>query len=222
MDVIVPICGMSTRYPGDTPKWAYKRRGTSMLQMSVAGLNGYDRLFVVHLKKHRQFISNVVPEGAICIELPEQTNSQVDTIYQSLRYIDSKSFIVKDCDNYVELDVSNLNTDFVGYYPLSKMTWMHVSNKSYLKIQSDNNLDIMIEKEVISTNFGVGVYGIQDRKQFCELFMRYNRSNRNLENMSQIMNYINYSGKMVKCIEVKNYIDWGTIHDWNAYADYLT
>lgn len=217
MDIIIPCCGESTRYPGETPKWAYRKSSNSMLQMSVMGVRGYDRLFVVHLKKHRKFLQNAVPKDAILIELPEQTGNQCETVYKSLQYIDSTSFVIKDCDNYVDIDLNEINTDFVGHYPLGKMLWMHVSNKSYLKISPDGNLDEMVEKQVISTNFGVGVYGIKDRSQFCKLYMECKH-----KYFSSVMNDINHSGKIVKCIEVKKYIDWGTIHDWNTYIDNLS
>lgn len=211
-DLIVPICGESKRYPGDIPKWALKKNNKSMLQMSVTGISGYDRLFVIHLKKHRELVKQNCPENAILIELEKQTQNQCETIYKGLQYIDSENFVVKDCDNYAELELRKDN--FVGYYRLQRMTWMNVSNKSYLDIDRCFYLKQMIEKCVISTTFGIGVYGIH-RNLFCNIFLR-NKP----EYFSQVMNIITHNGNKVTCVEAKDYIDWGTIHDWNQYSDY--
>lgn len=210
LDLIIPVCGKSTRYPGETPKWALKRNNLSMLQMAVSGLSGYSRLFVVYLKKHKEFIKYSVPENAILVELPEYTSSQCETIYKSLSIIDSNKFVVKDCDNYFKYDLSNIDDNFVGYYKLDNMTWTNVANKSYLEIQDSDYLEKMVEKKMISRNFGVGFYGFQDRNDFCNIYTK-DKS----EYISSIMDTLIHKGKRVKCLEVKDYIDWGTIHDWN-------
>ena len=216
MDLIVPICGLSTRYPGDVPKWALKKHGKTMLEMSLEGIKGYDRLIIPYLKKHRSYILEIAPANAVLLEIEHQTASQCHTIYKTLEMMgDIQSYVVKDCDNYFEVDLTDITGDFIGYYNLNNMTWMNVSNKCYLDIRQ-GSLHEIAEKKVISTTFGVGLYGFSRRIDFPKIYMYYKSSY-----FSEVFQHHMHYGNNVKCIEVKNYKDWGTMHDWNNTSNFL-
>lgn len=219
MDIIVPICGESTRFPGTLPKWAYEINGKTMLELSLSGLRGFNKTYIIYLKKHKHLIEHYFKdEKWIFIELPEQTKNQPETVFEGLKQINSDFFAVKDCDNYFEL--YNPDCNFVGYYKLNNMTVMNVKNKSYVKLNNENILEAIVEKYVFSTNFCTDIYGFFQKDTFINAYKDFVNDNIYMSHLIQCC--MSKQKKIFKCVEVKNYQDWGTIEDWNRYVHNIT
>lgn len=221
MDLIIPICGESTRYPGELPKWAYSINGKTMLEMSIEGISGYNNIYIVYLKKHKHIISslNLDKKNWNLIQLEEQTKSQPETIYKALQLIKCESFSVKDCDNYFEIDL--INNNFITYYKLNDVEYINVKNKSYIEKDINSNLKAIFEKFVMSTEFCTGMYSFLNIDEYNKSFKKLTKFHNNIY-MSHIISDMLLNNINFKCVKVKNYIDWGTIKDWREYVNNIS
>jgi len=79
----------------------------------------------------------------------------------------------------------------------------------------------IVEKKVVSSTFNVGGYGFESAKQFLEYYKKledYDDLYVSHIIYDMLLNDINFVNS-----RTKNYIDWGTIKEWNMYqSQYVT
>ena len=192
-------------------------------------LDKFDRIFITCLKDHDekfrcvQAIRNQTSKRHIgdkvkIIVLPEPTRHQPQTVAETIRRGGIEgAFVVKDSDNYFELDAQPGN--FVSVCDVTKLpadSPINVFNKSFVQENEHGIIVNIAEKQVISRLICTGAYGFASGADF----MRYyeplaTQSNLYLSHViySMILDNHNFVAK-----ECKNYFDWGTLDDWLRYT----
>lgn len=230
--LLLPLAGKSTRFPNLKPKWMLTHPNNAlMIFESIKGLNldFFDKITFIFLKEHekqfcffkgfkRYLLDNNLWKKSKFVWLDKSTDSQPETIYNALRLNKINGYIyIKDCDNYFEHTITNTNNN-ISYLDLSYTNNINPSNKSYIQINQDKIVENIIEKKIISSTFCVGGYAFNNAVDFISSFEKISKLNKNIY-ISDIVFDLILNKHLFFASEVKNYIDWGTIEDWNKYKD---
>lgn len=221
--LILTCAGLSTRFPGRKPKWALTHpSGNLMAAESIRGLTGYDRLVVAVREEHafaygttnvqREFTLAGYPGAEVV--LVGNTTSQVATVRDALVNADvTGSFTVKDCDNRFSLALAPDNSVAVVDLAYAGKVW--ASNKSYV-LWSGLRITDVAEKRIISSLFSCGAYTFDAPA----LFTRFATD---CTYVSEVVRNAVRGGAHFIPRPASQYVDWGTLEDWNAYcATYRT
>ena len=143
MNLLLPVAGMSSRFPGMKPKWLLTHpNGNLMIIESILGLRleEFKKIYIIslesHLKKYqfldglrKQFKSIGCLDKLEVVILKEGTSSQPETIAKGIEEGGIRGGIyIKDCDNFFVED--KFSGNFVSTYDLSNMNLVHAKNKS--------------------------------------------------------------------------------------------
>ena len=228
MNLLIPMAGSSSRFPGVRPKWMLTHpNGNFMAIAAILSLNlkDFTNIYFVYLKAHEDeykflkgFKDELMELGLMdkttLIELTEPTRDQPETVYSAIKKGKIKGPVfVKDSDNCFTVNYNAKNS--ICYYDLNSAGLIKPKNKSYIMIDHNNNVSNIIEKQVISPFFCVGGYGFEDAAQFCDTL-----DSLKLEEDRYISNVIYQmilNGKSFQAFSVSDYNDWGTLQDWNNY-----
>jgi hypothetical protein len=234
MNLILPVAGMSSRFPGVKPKWLLTHpNGNLMIIEAIKGLDfsRYDKIYLItvqeHLEKYnfieglkKQFSKFNQLDKLKIIVLDKHTNSQPETVAKAIIQENIHGQIyIKDSDNFFIEETSTGN--FVSTFDLNNMDLVHAKNKSYVVTNDQNIITNIVEKKVVSSIFNVGGYGFESALEF----LKYYEELKDKENLyiSHIIYKMMLDKKQFKNSSVKEYIDWGTIKEWNMYkSQYVT
>lgn len=231
--LIVPMAGKSTRFPNGKPKWmlTHPRTNGYMVIESLSGLNldFFDQIIFVATdeqeEKHcfadglnRQLEEiGVYSKSRICL-LPDQTNSQSETVYRAIKKENvSGYFYIKDSDSYFTTRLEDTQ-NIVSYGDLSDQGKINASSKSYIEMDNSKTISNIIEKRVVSSTFSVGGYGFESSEQFCSTY----ESLSSIEGecyVSHIIYEMMLAGETFKGHPTKEFEDYGTIDDWNSFRE---
>ena len=144
--LVVPMAGRSTRFPKLRPKWMLSHPMTNrmMVTEAISGLNldFFDNIYFLCLQEHEDkysfmkgFVAELDDAGlrakSNIVLLPEQTDSQSETVYTFLSGYDLDGFIfIKDSDGFYKCDVEERNQ--VAYFDLNDMDDINARTKSYV------------------------------------------------------------------------------------------
>ena len=234
MNLILPVSGKSSRFPGVRPKWLLTHpNGNLMISEAIKGLDllSYDNIYLVTIKEHveqykfidgvhSQFESMGLLDKLTIVILDEHTNNQPETVAEAIKKENIKGQIfIKDSDNYFCSDA--LGGNFVATYDLNDMNLVHAKNKSYVVTNDQDIITNIVEKRVVSSTFNVGGYGFECADKFLEYYEEL-KEHEDLY-VSHIIYKMLLDGISFKKSDVKSYIDWGTLEEWNMYkAKYVT
>lgn len=223
-NLLLPIAGESTRYPNDIPKWFIQHpKGHSMLVEAIRGLplEDFDKIYIIGLNKHKKEIMRVSLEMVdeynikpVIVILKYRTSSQPETVYKGIKQAKIKgSILIKDCDGQFSYS-PDWNSNHVAVADLHKVGKINAGNKSYVKIDRNNTLGNIVEKQVISNLFNVGGYYFISSDEYCRYFNKLTETN---IYVSHIIYEMLLDKKTFFIEEVDDYKDWGTINDWMDY-----
>lgn len=227
-NLIIPIAGKSSRFPGLRPKWMLTHpSGNFMVIKAISGLDldSFDHIYFTYLKEHQEnfkfrfsFEKEITDLGiknkTHYIELETETKNQPETVYLTILKAGIKgSIMIKDSDNYFKTSINDGN--FVCVYDLNNSGLINPSNKSYAIINDDQSIVNIIEKKVISPYFCVGGYGFEDAQLFCNLFEQFEQNSELY--ISNLIYEGLLKGSTFKSETVTDYRDWGTLKDWDYY-----
>jgi len=219
--LILPCCGDSTRFPGNRPKFLLTHpSGKSMLAKSIGGLGGKEISNIVcvirrdHVERYnfleglkKQFSNNF----HWCI-LDQKTNSQVETVAMAImQFKINGSIAIKDCDNFFRCPIPRGN--FVAVSRLQDQELINPNNKNYVISRGDSIVHIE-EKKIVSDTFGCGLYCFGQANHFLEAYKTIKP-----QYISGVVNYLLNNGYYFGQHPVKDYVDWGTLEDWNRYKE---
>lgn len=229
-NLIIPLCGKSTRFPNTRPKWMLSTpEGDFMVVKAILGikLQEFDRIYLSVLPEHQAYgfekglKENLKSHGLgkkVKIVVLEPTKSQPETVYKTVLKEKIKgSIFIKDCDNYFELEESP-EGNCVAYCSLSDFDNINANNKSYINIGENNQITNIIEKEIVSTTFCCGGYGFEDAQDFVKTYETH-QYRKDLYISDIIFDSMIKGGKSFAAIESQNYVDFGTAEDWQKYRD---
>jgi hypothetical protein len=191
------------------------------------GLKTIDSLNLIYLKEHEDkfnfkkgLLKNLKKYNLDSlinfIELETETIHQVETIQMGLKAIGKDiSFIIKDCDNSFNVNISSLDNNFVSYCKLENLKGSDVASKSYLQLDTMNVIANIVEKKVISDKFCCGGYYFKSSNEFLE----YSNIESSNSFVSDVVFNMILNGKTFVGMECSNYEDWGTIVEWQKYKN---
>ena len=224
LNLIIPACGQSTRFPNLRPKWLLTHpAGTSMLQESISGLSleKVDRIIAIVLKKHveqYEFIDRVsesIDDNRLeFVVLDEPTDSQPETIALGIQKAGVEGAIcVKDSDNFFKSDVKAGN--FIGAIDLRDVDYINAGNKSYVVVGNKNNIVNIAEKDVISNMFCVGLYSFESAQKYLHYYEKL--KGKDGLYVSHVIHSMLLDQQNFDVQHVTEFIDWGTLEDWNKF-----
>ena len=226
MKVIVPCAGRSSRYPDMPPKWILPDHdGVPMVVRAVEGLKvSPDDLVVTFLREHEERFQAVRGlEQAFgrpieCVILDHPTSSQSETVAETLKRVGiDEPFIVKDSDNFFEVDFLEEPFNYITVSSLNDFDLINARNKSYVQIDQDGVVTNIREKHVISDLFSVGGYFFRSPTEFLDAFKELSTGSLIKETelyISEIIGYMILNGSSFQAKRAHNYRDWGTVHEW--------
>lgn len=227
MKLIMPVAGASTRFAGMKPKWLLTHPdGNLMFFKALEGLNldVVDEVVFICRDDHReqyrvdyiierQLVAGGFPLSWRLIAVPP-TVSQPETVARGIRAggIEGPIF-VKDSDNHFKGDVRPGN--IVSTMDLNRLTYIDAANKSYVELDAEERVTNIVEKRVISNTFCVGGYGFADARLFVEYFDRL--VNDGALYVSHVIYEMLMDGHTFHSMPVDDFLDWGTLREWNRY-----
>lgn len=229
MKIIVPCAGRSSRFPNMSPKWMLPDNdGLPMVFKAVQGLGAnVDDLIFTILREHddrfraREGLNAAFGQAVNVVILDEPTRSQSETVAETLRRsgID-EPFLVKDSDNYFEVNSLRERFNYVCVASLSSFSHVNPQNKSYTQVDQEDVIVNFREKEVISDLFSVGGYHFSSPGEFLSSYEELTSGSRLSVNelyLSEIIAFMSMNDAIFKIKRVDRYQDWGTIHEWRTY-----
>ena len=224
------MAGRSSRFPNMRPKWMLTHPMTNrfMVTESILGLNldFFDNIWFICLQEHEdkyQFMKGLVSEldevglraKSNIVLLPEQTDSQSETVYTFLSGQELEGFVfIKDSDGFYRCDVEERNQ--VAYFDLNDMDDINARTKSYIELDVNNVITNIVEKKVVSSTFSSGGYGFADAKEFCKTFEKLQDMDGECY-ISHIIFEMMLSGSTFYGTKTTDFKDWGTFDAWNKY-----
>ena len=199
-----------------------------MVTEAISGLNldFFDNIYFICLQQHEdkyQFMKGFVSElddaglreKSNIVLLPEQTDSQSETVYTFLSGYDLDGFVfIKDSDGFYRCDVEERNQ--VAYFDLNDMDDINARTKSYVDLDVNDVVTNIVEKKVISSTFSSGGYGFADVKEFCKTFEKLQDMDGECY-ISHIIFEMMLSGSTFYGTKTTDFKDWGTLDAWNKY-----
>ena len=199
-----------------------------MVTEAISGLNldFFDNIYFLCLQEHEDkysfmkgFVAELDDAGlrakSNIVLLPEQTDSQSETVYTFLSGYELDGFIfIKDSDGFYRCDVEERNQ--VAYFDLNDMDDINARTKSYVDLDVNDVVTNIVEKKVISSTFSSGGYGFADAKEFCKTFEKLQDMDGECY-ISHIIFEMMLSGSTFYGTKTTDFKDWGTLDAWNKY-----
>jgi hypothetical protein len=230
--LIMPCAGKSSRFDTTRPKYLLTApSGNLMLMESLFGLDteNISRIVIVvarcHIEDNKVNLNKIsekineekgiIPEFFI---LDSFTTSQSETIYKTIveKNIED-NFFIKDCDNIFNTKI--ITGNYICISKLNRET--NAINKGYVSLNKFGKVSGIIEKQVIGDIFCCGGYSFSDPNKFKKTFEK-------LSNLKSINNKEIYISHVIQQMlldeeefdidEAYNYLDFGTIEDWEKYT----
>lgn len=226
--LIIPCAGRSSRYPNLRPKWLLTHPdGDLMLEKVIDALqvNGLDRTIVTIVQDQiDKYEADLIIKQAfgdrveICV-LDDYTKSQSDTVLKTLESMDvSGSFIAKDSDCRVTIEIEECNNFLVGADLRKNNQVTNVPGKSFLILNEQNMIIDIIEKSVSSNIINLGVYGFRSAELFINASKQLKKiGSDNSEDefwLSHIVSYLIGQEEFFDYKETDQFDDWGTLNEW--------
>lgn len=228
MNLIVPMAGMSSRFPDLRPKWMLTHpSGKFMAIEAITRLNleDFDKIYFVCQQDHQdryQFLQGFKEELADLdldsktefIFLDGPTRDQPETVKLAIeRGGITGPIVIKDSDN--QFAVTHKPGNYVCYADLNKSGLIKPSNKSYLTSDKSGYIANIVEKSVISPYFCVGGYSFASAEEFVSTLDSLSTDSDRY--ISHIIFQLILDGSKFQGIEVEGYHDWGTVEDWDRF-----
>lgn len=227
-NLIIPMAGKSSRFPNMRPKWMLTHpSGNFMVLEAIKGLEllNYNKIYFIFLKEHEDnfsFLNGFKEEldnmsilnRSEFVFLDNITKDQPETVYNAIKQANIKgSITIKDSDNYFKSKFINSNS--ICYYDLNKSNLIKPKNKSYIVKDINETITNIVEKDVISPYFCVGSYTFHSVEEFSYYYDKLPKGNECY--ISNIIYEMILDGKHFQSNLVSNYLDWGTLQDWNLF-----
>jgi len=182
-------------------------------EIVIICLNKHEEQYGVRMMLRKQF-AKLGLANRLQIVLIEHSESQPHTVYQGINQVGIRgSILIKDSDNYFSHIPRPGN--LVCYAPLAKLMHGKPANKSYILMNETGGILNIVEKRIVSDTFCTGGYGFEEAEEFATTFEQV----RHLPNLyvSHVIYQMILDGHPFLGAEVKDFVDWGTLKDWNAY-----
>jgi hypothetical protein len=229
ISVLLPIAGRSSRFPDMNPKWSLTHPLGSMMvieaikgldlqqvgRICVIGLREHDEKFQLQAALKAQFDTMGLGGKVEFLLLDEYTKSQPETVAAGIRKGDIAGPIyIKDSDNFFR-DIPTAANCISGY-DLHLIEKVNARSKSYFEVNADGYVTNIVEKRIVGSKFCAGGYSFASAEEYLEYFGRLSKEKEIY--ISHIIYGMILDGVSFAYSDVKDYVDWGTVKDWQAYT----
>jgi hypothetical protein len=230
--LILPVAGISSRYPGMRPKWLLTMpNGKLMIEESVSKINCkfFKKIFIVALKNHiekycnrKLLISSLkrnISNNVELVELEKATSCQAETVAILIKKKKiNGAILIKDCDNQFSINDKFLKKISNSVYAIDVNTLdlVDAKNKSYIEKNIYNNVINIVEKKIISDFFCCGAYGFQSAKSFLSNANVLLKTSNDVY-ISHVILRMLLNGSQFKYNDAHNYLDWGTLREFRNW-----
>ncbi len=196
-----------------------------MVVKAVEGLGvPVDDLIVTVLKEHEERFNALEglrqafgrPVRGVILDRP--TSSQSETVFETLMRTGlDEPFMVKDSDNYFGISTIEEPYNYVSVASLNDFDQINPRNKSYVQVDQEDIIVNFREKKVISDLFSVGGYYFANPRDFIAAYTELSKGAQVASNelyLSEVIAFMILNGHVFKARRVKDYQDWGTVHEW--------
>lgn len=226
--LIVPCGGKSSRYPGMKPKWLLTHPdGRLMIDKALDGLpKRFERIVIAVVRPHAErydaerVLGQVFadrPEVEVCV-LDDFTRSVAETVFLTLRRMRvNGDFAVKDCDNFVGVEIPAGPLNAVAAYDISRDPAVpNVAAKSFLVVGPEGRIENIVEKRVVSHLIAVGLYLFASTSMYEAAYRALERESGEIY-MSHLIEWlIRERAETFQPLMAHAYEDWGTLEEWKA------
>ncbi len=229
INLLLPIAGRSSRFPNMNPKWSLTHpRGDMMVIEAIKGIDmtNVSRICVIGLEEHdtkfqlSKALSSQLEEMGLLdktqfILLAKPTRNQPETIAHGILQgrIEGPIYI-KDSDNFFRDTPTAGNT--VASYDLLLIEKVNARSKSYVEVNGDGFVTNIVEKKVVGSQFCAGGYSFASAAEYMKYFDKL--SHEPDLYLSHIIFDMILDDAAFSCSPVIDYVDWGTIKEWQAYT----
>ncbi len=201
MAVIITMSGLGNRFINEgfkVPKFMITSRGKFLFEWSLLSLKEfYDQLFVFAcLEEHdsnwiKMQVLKLGIENFIIVTRDQLSRGQAHTAYDVMYCIpDNEEVWVYNIDTYVEIGLNPSEMyNFAGCVPVFES---NNPGMSFVKLNKNNLVVRIKEKELISNLATVGLYGFENKNIFIECYLStyYNKKGKNEEYIAPIYQHL--------------------------------
>ena len=229
-NLIIPVAGKSSRYPGMRPKWLLTMPdGSLMIEKSVAllDLNVFSRIIVIALKEHVKQFSSIkilgqnlkknISNKVELVLLDKETSCQAETVLKGILKSNLVGgILIKDSDNIFDHKISKDNINQISTINSKKVELIDAKSKSYIDFNKMGKVTNIIEKKAISDFFCCGGYEFRSSKDFIYYSKKCLKLSKNVF-ISDVIYSMILDNHHFSYIEGNNYIDWGTLKEFRNF-----
>lgn len=224
MNILVPCGGLSTRYPGQLPKYLWPVEGRLMIEETLASLLPYaSSLSFAVLNTHEQrWQASALLRRTFAaydpgiLVLPQVTRGPAATVDQLLDHQQIEGpFFIKDCDSAFLLPdppwptANGVCCGSIADYP----HLLNLNAKSYLQVNDQGLLVGLVEKQMVSGDFGCGGYYFQSADEYRRYYAALPLAGSECY-VSQAVEDMLAAGLLFYPIRCREYRDFGTFESW--------
>ena len=226
--LIVPAAGNSSRFPNMRPKWLLTHAdGSLMIEKSIKPLltHSFDRVIITIVRNHCKkndadvILKQVFGDQIEIYVLENITSSASETVYLTIKNKNVTGHTcVKDTDCLVTFPQTEKINYIVGL-EIEQHTNIHnLQAKSFIIANSDNIIDDIVEKELVSNVICTGFYSFLS-EHFCDSYEKMmNNMTIDIKKelyVSHIMSDMMRNDPCIfELIHASDFKDCGTLQDW--------
>lgn len=222
MEIIVPAAGMSSRFHNTRPKYLlYDYSGTLMIKRAIEPFIGKYNITIGILHDHAiqydavNILTREINDINIHI-IDYPTLGPGETVYKILEKFDDVEFLVKDCDSFFDMDYKSGNliyTSNIKQHDICRKLY----SKSFVKINNQNIIYDIVEKEIVSNDFCIGAYKFISSDNYKKAFINIKDSSKNEIFVSNVISYMIENNFVFQNVNIPCFVDVGTLDDWNEH-----
>lgn len=239
INIVIPMAGHGSRFSKagyKDPKPLIPVKGKPMIQLVIENLKpSKEHRFIFicqaeHLKNYslRVLLEEKAP-GCKIIEVNQVTEGAACTVLLAKDFINNQDrLMIANCDQYIDVDINEYLA--VLDDPSADgliMTMKANDNKwSFIKLNEQNEITLVVEKEVVSDEATVGIYNYQRGSYFVDAAEKMIAKNLRVNNefyVAPAYNEMIEDGKSIKYFNIgslgKGMHGLGTPEDLNLFLE---
>jgi hypothetical protein len=232
--LIIPAAGLSTRFNLGRPKMLLQHpNGFTMLTAAIQNLANQldvdnDQVIIVmkeefftdiSVEKLQNELETNIRTKVKIIQLKQDSSSMVESIIAGIRDLEvDDSIIIKDSDNFIEINLSefDIHENAIAALSIRESKLSNISNKSFLINNEENFLINIFEKQVKSDLINLGLVKFEKASDFIK-YAKLVQSQNEIY-VSDVLRQSLEDGQIFKIVLANNFEDWGTQEDWLGYV----
>lgn len=180
INIVIPMAGNGSRFKNTgylEPKPMININSKKMIELVVNNIkpNREHRFIFIcqsqHLKETTLYtVLKNLSQSCIILEVDKVTGGAAETVLKSQDYIDNESpLMIANCDQWIDINIDDY-LNVIDSHQLDGMIMTMTASDdkwSYLRLNDQEKVVEVREKEVISSEASVGIYNFARGKDFC-------------------------------------------------------